>query len=120
MKHTYIILFLVICFSANAQIHIGAKGGVSIPNLEGNDEQSKGYTSRQGVYGGLLVNFLMIYRLSLQPEINFSPQGGRHNGMQQVPSKAIHGISIKNFLNTQNIINYGIRNFLPELQYATR
>ena len=51
MKNIYTILFLFICFSANAPIHIGVKRGISIPNLEGNSEQSKGYTSRQDIYG---------------------------------------------------------------------
>ena len=32
-------------------VNIGVKRGISIPNLEGNSEQSKGYTSRQDIYG---------------------------------------------------------------------
>jgi len=112
MKNIYIILFLSICLSANAQLRIGAKGGVSIPNLEGTTEQSKGYISRQGAYGGLLLNFTLTPLLSLQPEINFSPQGGKRNGVQQVPSDALTGVSLPqgislyaNFRNT-TILNY--------------
>jgi hypothetical protein len=112
MKNIYILLFVSICFSANAQFRIGAKAGISIPNLEGNSEQSKGYTSRQGTYGGLILNFKLARLLSLQPEINFSPQGGKRNGIQQVPSDAISGISFPpginlyaNFKNT-TILNY--------------
>lgn len=69
MKNIYTILFLVICFSANAPIHIGVKRSISIPNLEGNSEQSKRYTSRQDIYGGLFLNFQLTKLQSLQPEM---------------------------------------------------
>lgn len=94
MKYIYAMLLLIICSPANAQVQVGAKGGISIPNLKGNNEQSKGYTSRQGGYGGLLINFKVTPLFSLQPEINYSPQGGQRKGMQQVPSDAITGITL--------------------------
>ena len=102
-----------ICFSANAQLRIGAKGGISIPNLEGNSEQSKGYTSRQAVYGGLFLNFKLTHLISLQPEINFSSQGGQRNGIQLIPSDAISGISLPPGVNLYaNFKNATILNYL--------
>ena len=86
MKSLFIVSILFFCLSSNAQISLGGKAGISIPNLKGNNEKSKGYTSRLDVYGGIAGNFQLTTLLSLQPEINFSPQGGQRKGMQQVPS----------------------------------
>jgi Outer membrane protein beta-barrel domain len=112
MKTFYIVAILFFYLSSDAQISIGGKGGISIPNLKGNNEKSKGYTSRIGVYGGLVANFQLTPSLSLHPEINFSPQGGQRKGMQQVPSDAIEGITLPpgmnlyaNFKST-TILNY--------------
>jgi hypothetical protein len=80
MKIVCTIIVLLIEVTLNAQLHIGAKAGVSIPNLEGNSEQSKGYTSRKGMYGGLIVTFQLTPSLYLQPEVNFSPQGWTKEG----------------------------------------
>ena len=118
MKNIYVITFLCLSFSANAQLRIGVKGGISIPNLEGNSEQSKGYTSRQGTFGGLILNFKLTHLLSLQPEINFSPQGGKCNGIQRVPLDAMNGISLPAGINLYaNFKNTTILNYLevPEL-----
>ena len=99
MKNIYIILLLSICFSVNAQLRIGARGGISISNLEGNSEQSKEYTSRQALYGGLFLNFRLTHSISVQPEINFSPQDGQRNGIQSIPADAISGISLPPYVN---------------------
>ena len=113
MKTFCIIALLFFCLLANAQLHIGAKGGISIPNLEGNNEQSKGYTSGKGVYGGVLVNFQITKSLSLQTEVNFSPQGGQRKGMQEVPSDAISEISLPPDINLYaNFKNVTILNYL--------
>jgi Outer membrane protein beta-barrel domain len=112
MKTFCIIPLVLFWISSFAQIHIGAKGGISIPNLKGDNEQSKGYTSRLGGYGGILANFQLSEYFSLQPEVNFSPQGGQRKGMQSVPSDAISGIVLPpgtnlyaNFKST-TILNY--------------
>ncbi|MDP4261324.1 MAG: porin family protein [Bacteroidota bacterium] len=112
MRTICMVPFLVFYLSANAQLNIGARGGISIPNLKGNNEQSKGYTSRLDGYGGLLANFRITRFLYLQPEINFSPQGGQRKGMQQLPSDAISGISLPPDMNlyanfkSVTILNY--------------
>jgi hypothetical protein len=104
---------LLIAVTLDAQLHIGAKAGISIPNLEGNSEQSKGYTSRKGVYGGLIVSLQLTPSLYLQPEVNFSPQGGQRKGMQQVPSDAINEITLPPGVNLYaNFKNVTILNYL--------
>jgi hypothetical protein len=112
MKRVFVIFFIFCSAAAEAQIYTGAKGGISIPNLKGNNEQSKGYTSRKGAYGGLLANFTLTRFYSLQTEINFSPQGGQRKGLQPVPADKLGNITLPpgttlyaNF-NTNTIINY--------------
>ncbi len=92
MKTFYFIMLLIFYLPSSAQISIGGKAGISIPNLKGSNDKSKGYESRLDVYGGLIANFPLTPGLSLQPEINFSPQGGERKGMQQIPSDAIKEI----------------------------
>jgi len=99
MKIFYITAILFFCVSVNAQLHIGAKSGVSIPNLKGNNEQSKGYKSRLELYRGIFINFPLTNSLSLQPEVNFSPQGGQRKGLQEVPSDAIGGVGLPGDIN---------------------
>jgi len=113
MKIFYITAILFFCVSVNAQLHIGAKSGVSIPNLKGNNEQSKGYKSRLGLYGGIFINFPLTNSLSLQPEVNFSPQGGQREGLQEVPSDAISGVGLPGDINLYaNFKNVTILNYL--------
>ncbi len=106
------VVLLCSCLLADAQIEIAAKGGLSLPNLEGNNEQSKGYTSRAAFCGGAAVSVGLSHRLSLQTELNFSPQGGQRKGMQPLASNNINGIVLPqgtilyaNFKNN-TILNY--------------
>jgi hypothetical protein len=94
MRTVFVITLLFFFLSSDGQLNTGVKGGISIPNLKGNTGQSKGYVSRQDIYGGLFANFKITHSLYLQPEINFSPQGGQRKGLQQIPSDAISGISL--------------------------
>ncbi|HSQ43827.1 MAG TPA: porin family protein [Ginsengibacter sp.] len=113
MKQTITIALMFFCISANAQIHIGAKGGISIPDLKGNSVQSKGYTSREDAYLGLIANFQLSRFFSLQPEINYSPQGGQRNGMQPIPADAMSGIMLPPGVNVYaNFRNSTILNYL--------
>jgi len=75
-----ILVTIAIPFDINAQsVVLGAKGGISIPNIRGNTQQSKDYTSRRAFYFGLMVNKKMSNYFSLQTEVNYSPQGGQRN-----------------------------------------
>jgi Outer membrane protein beta-barrel domain len=113
VRTRWITALLFFYLSSNAQLQVGGKGGISIPKLKGNSEQSKGYTSREGVYGGLFVTYQFTPSVYLQAEINFSPQGGQRKGMQQIPSDAIEGISLPGDLSLYaNFNNVTILNYL--------
>jgi hypothetical protein len=112
VRTVFILVLLFFYLLSNAQLQIGAKGGISIPNLKGNSEQSEGYSSREGIYSGLFVSYPLTPSLYMQSEINFSPQGGQRKGMQQIPSDAIEGISLPPGVNlyanfkSVTILNY--------------
>jgi len=112
MKKMNLLIALLTILSAGAQVQIGGKAGIIIPDIRGNSEQSKGYTSRQDIYGGIMVNFQLTPYLSLQPEFNFSPQGGQRKGIQLVPAGAFSevilpaGTSLYADFKTTTILNY--------------
>ena len=67
------------------QIRIGAQGGLSIPNIRGGDNEfSRGYTSRKGPFFGLFAEFKLGPNFSLRAEVNYASQGGKRDGMQPV------------------------------------
>jgi hypothetical protein len=68
-----------------AQTDIGIKAGLSIPNLtSGNSANpiNKGYGSRLGPDVSIQVEYHLSKRFSIQPEIQYSSQGGKKNGNQ--------------------------------------
>jgi hypothetical protein len=81
------------CFTTFAtfgqNIFVGVKGGISIPNLSaGSNNQnplSNGFSSRLGADFGALAEFPLNKWLSIQPEIDYSGQGGKHDGLQAIP-----------------------------------
>jgi hypothetical protein len=67
------------------QIQIGAQGGLSIPNIrDGDNEFSRGYTSRNGPFFGLFAEFRLRPGFSLRVEVNYASQGGKREGRQPV------------------------------------
>jgi hypothetical protein len=91
----FIFLCIIICFgvfSLQAQIktYVGVKGGICIPNLSaGSNNQnplSNGYSSRTGADFGVLAILQFNKWLAFQPEIIYSQQGGKHNGLQAIPN----------------------------------
>ena len=86
----YILLYGVFLLLHVGHLHaqstwLGIKGGLSIPNISGgNDELSKGYTSRLAANFGLLSEFRLHNQLSLQVELNYAGQGGQRKGMQPI------------------------------------
>lgn len=95
MKRGSFIVLIFFCLASNAQLYVGAKGGVNMPDLAGTHLQ-KGYTSHTGInpYGGVLAGFQFSNRLSFQTEANFSIQGGKWRGIQPVPTGAITALTI--------------------------
>jgi hypothetical protein len=69
-----------------APISVGPRVGSSIPNLRnsGGNEISSGYSSRVAPYFGVFCAFELKPWLSLQPEVDYAPQGGKRDGMQPV------------------------------------
>lgn len=88
MRNVFFLLMvsgLTISFSTNAQkIQPGLKAGASVPDIEGNTEQSKNYTSRLAPFFGISFTTKVSTYFNLQAEINYSPQGGKRNGMQPI------------------------------------
>ena len=84
-------LLLLVNFSAMSQnICIGARGGISIPNLTGDGSQQNplntGYKSRLGPDFGLFAEFKVSKVFSIQPMVEYSSQGGKKDGMQAFPT----------------------------------
>lgn len=95
MKKTtsfFLCIVLFTCFTkysyAQGNLFAGIKGGVSIPNLKasGNNPISSGWSSRLGGYFGIVGEYEVSKRFSLQAEINYSAQGGKKDGVQAIPS----------------------------------
>ena len=70
----------------DAKTYIGFKGGVSIPQLSGGDdnELSRDFKSRVAPNFGGFVDIGITRRFSVQPEINYAGQGGKRVGIQPV------------------------------------
>jgi Outer membrane protein beta-barrel domain len=80
-----VIVMIALASPCNAQnIQPGLKVGASAPDIKGNSEQSKGYTSRFAPFFGLSFTKKLSTFFNLQTEINYSPQGGKRNGMQPI------------------------------------
>ncbi|PUZ22612.1 hypothetical protein DCC81_19450 [Chitinophaga parva] len=87
MRHLFMLLLLLALTPALAQTHIdlGIKGGISIPNLHaGNSDNpiNTGYSSRVGPDFGVHAEFHLTRHFSLQPQLEYSAQGGKKNGAQ--------------------------------------
>jgi hypothetical protein len=86
MKRSLSILLLMVgSINAMAQTDIGIKAGLSIPNLTSGDSKNpinKGYGSRLGPDASIQAEFHLTKRFSIQPEIQYSSQGGKKNGNQ--------------------------------------
>jgi outer membrane protein with beta-barrel domain len=82
-----LLLGNLFCITAvNAQWEIGARGGISIPNLSAggsnNNPLNTGYSSRFGPDFGASGEYHITPRFSLDGRIEYSSQGGKKNGMQ--------------------------------------
>lgn len=95
MKRSALILFAFAIYGVcNAQtVSIGARGGLSIPNLTSNSDDatplSEGYSSRLGPGFAVFAEFKFSDLFSLQPAIEYSAQGGKKDKFQalEVPAE---------------------------------
>lgn len=88
-KFTLIVLvalfFSVSIFSQDEkENYIGVKGGISIPQLSGGDDNefSRDFKSRIAPNFGAFVELGVTDRFSVQTEVNFAGQGGKRVGIQ--------------------------------------
>ncbi len=84
-------LFVLTTTSVRAQnedreIYVGAKGGVSLPNLVGGGDQeiTRDYKSRLAFNLGGFVDVGVTRKFSIQTEFNYAPQGGKREGVQPI------------------------------------
>lgn len=84
--YPFILIFSLLFLSAGAQnVAIGVQGGISIPNLTAGGNQtplSTGYSSRFGPDFGISAEFKVSKLFSIQPQVEYSSQGGKKNGFQ--------------------------------------
>ena len=82
---SFLVLFIVVSTAYSQHtIYIGAQGGICIPNLSaGNiDPLSTGFESALGADFGALAEFSINKWFSIQPEIDYSQEGGKRDGLQ--------------------------------------
>lgn len=67
-------------------VSVGVKGGLSVPNIRGSDTDvlTRGFSSRQGPFFGLVLAAPLGPRFSLVAELNYTSQGGQRNGLQPI------------------------------------
>ncbi|SHH90505.1 Outer membrane protein beta-barrel domain-containing protein [Chryseolinea serpens] len=81
---SFLFLGLLPC-SAQYSVDLGFKGGLSIPSLSSGSDSNpinSGYTSRLGADVALFAEFHFTKNFSIQPQVEYSSQGGKKNGNQ--------------------------------------
>ncbi len=85
---TLLFACLLLTGFLHAQVSIGVRGGLSIPNLtsSGKDETplSKGYSSSVGAGLAGFADFKVSNLFSIEPAIEYSAQGGKKDGLSAV------------------------------------
>jgi hypothetical protein len=97
---TSIVLAAALVFTARfasaADIRLGAHGGLSIPNIRGNETDifTRGFTSRRGAFFGLSFETTLGPRFSLVAELDDSTQGGLRKGLQPITMELPPGLPV--------------------------
>ena len=91
--YSSLFVFTLFCFTASAQnVALGIQGGISIPNLTAGGSSSTplntGYSSRFGPDFGITAEFKVSKLFSIQPQLEFSSQGGKKDGLQAFTTPA--------------------------------
>jgi hypothetical protein len=84
-----LIFFLVITLNGVTQnIRLGLNGGLSLPNLSssGGSNVSKGYKTISGPDLGLVVDYAISKKVSVETGLEWSTQGGQKSGLQTIPA----------------------------------
>jgi hypothetical protein len=93
----FIGILLGTCGSVLAQgIDVGVHGGLSIPNLRGNDTDvfSRGFKSREGIYFGLTAELGLGPVASFVAQLNYTSQGGIRAGLQPITMDLPDGLPV--------------------------
>jgi hypothetical protein len=69
-------------------VKLGIKGGLSLPNLSssGGSSVSKGYKTISGPDLGLVVEYKIAKKISIETGLEWSTQGGQKSGLQTIPA----------------------------------
>jgi hypothetical protein len=89
------VLFSICCVlslvsTAQLKWKLGAKGGISIPNLRAPKDDigfNGGYKSVIGPVSGLLLDYRVSRKFSIQTQLNYSTQGGEKKGDQRIRTR---------------------------------
>ncbi len=126
MKKQISFLLIFSCLAAfqttySQGISIGAKGGISIPNLSapGKDATplNTGYKSRLGPDAGLFAEFHLSDVFSIEPMLEYSSQGGKKNGVQAFPTPSLAAVYFRARNQTPPTYLYGNFNNEVKLSY---
>ncbi len=111
-----------------SDVSLGAHGGLSIPNIRGNqtDIYSRDFKSRQGPFFGVFASFGLTSNFSLVAELNYTSQGGLRNGLQPITMDLPPGLPVPsgtvlyaNFRN-ETILDYIEIPVLARLTFGDR
>jgi hypothetical protein len=80
------VMILTAYHASNAEnLWVGLRAGPSIPRLSGgNNEVSRGYSSILAPTFGVIAEYPLTDRFSIQGELDYSGQGGVRKGMQPI------------------------------------
>ncbi len=110
MKTCLIIVLSLVGMQSCAQFSIGVRSGLSLPGLRCTHEKSEASGWREAAYGGMHLSIQLNRLFSLQPELNYSPQGGENNGLQEVSPDNVYGIKLPTTLyasfDRRSVLNY--------------
>lgn len=76
-KASLLVLAMILFAVSNAQIRFGARGGLNISNIVG--KSIEGWKSKAGIFIGGFAEIPVLSRFSVQPELNYSQEGGKWN-----------------------------------------
>jgi hypothetical protein len=87
---SFILIFLFFQSVSAQHWQIGAKGGLSLPNLSssGSSEVSKGYKSISGPDFELFADYSLAEQMSVEAGLEWSTQGGQKSGLQTIPASS--------------------------------
>jgi hypothetical protein len=104
MKKVLLVFVGAVCFSAiQAQIKIGVKGGLNLSTFSGKDAEDA--KSKTGFYAGVIGQFGLGEKFSVQPEVVYSTQGAKGK-MEGDPGYTFETKDEFNYINIPVLFQY--------------